>query len=43
MVIPTARQRGAVARVIRDYARRKGHLQNGTRIRETCRDPTARQ
>jgi len=36
-------QRRAVARVIRDYARRKGHLENGTRIRATCRDPTARQ
>jgi len=36
-------QRRAVARVIRDYDRRKGHLQNGTRIRVTFRDSTARQ
>jgi len=36
-------QRRAVARVIRDYARRKGHLQNSTRIRVTYRDPPARQ
>jgi len=36
-------QRRAVARVIRDNARWKGHLQNGTRIRVTCGDPTARQ